>query len=60
MPRKMAVQESVWLANKVLNLQLSREQNINGFHQVLTELWGVKAWVLHVEDAEWKLGETDF
>jgi hypothetical protein len=54
------MQESVWLANKVLNLQLSREQNINGFHQVLNELWGVKAWVLHVEDAEWKLGETDF
>jgi hypothetical protein len=44
-------------SNESSPIQRTKNQLISSsFDRVV----GVKAWVFHVEDAGWKLGETDF
>jgi hypothetical protein len=48
------------MANKILNLQLLREPRINQFHQVLSELWGVKVLLMVGDGAGNTLGGQNF
>jgi hypothetical protein len=54
------MQKGLWLANKVLKLQLLPHQTIKWSDQVWTELWGVKAWSIVGDFVGWSFAVRNF